>query len=156
MLDSYHRVRKDQAGLHAAFGFNACGEAGYIKRSEKELLEAAAGLIAVVRESTPLAHQVSRRRVAPRTILIPNPADYKYRGRKRLRQRDVGYGWIAYHGFRGTGGRRPEQGHLRVIDQLRVRSWFLQSRYQSLILPRLQYYQGSRWYARCRQSCEHQ
>ncbi|KAJ9123494.1 hypothetical protein QFC24_003708 [Naganishia onofrii] len=59
VLDSYHRARKDQAGLHAVFGFNLTGNSGYSKRNEKELLEAAAGLIAVVRESTPLAHQIT-------------------------------------------------------------------------------------------------
>lgn len=64
VLDSYHRARKDQAGLHSVFSFNSTAKPGYTKRSEKELLEAAAGLIAVVRESTPLAHQV-RRLVTP-------------------------------------------------------------------------------------------
>jgi thiamine-phosphate diphosphorylase/hydroxyethylthiazole kinase len=68
VLDSYHRARKDQAGLHAVFGFNLTGNTGYSKRNEKELLEAAASLIAVVRESTPLAHQVGR--ITIRTAFI--------------------------------------------------------------------------------------
>jgi sensor domain CHASE-containing protein len=57
-MDSYHRVRKDQAGLHAVFAYDGTGKPTYAKRSESDLLKAAAGLIEVVRASTPLAHQV--------------------------------------------------------------------------------------------------
>jgi hypothetical protein len=120
VLDSYHRVRKDQAGLHAVFGFDASGTAGYANRDAKELLEAAAGLIAVVRETTPLAHQVSRRTFSPRTT-ADTTADHEYRGCQRFRQRDPCHGRITHYGFRGAGSGRLEQSYFGFVGQLWVR-----------------------------------
>ena len=104
------------------------------RKTRDEWVEGVAGLMRVVKEHKPLAHQVS----VGCTLVVPLPvagADYarvvfsflddQHRCRKRLGECDARTRRIPDHGHSPTGCQGSKQDPGRLIDQLRVGPLFL-------------------------------